>query len=726
MTIRDVLISLGFNVDESSANKAEHGVTNLKNKATKLLGAIGIGFTLVQLNALAEEFNGINDQIRQATDGMGEQKDIQQQILSAANGCKTAYGDMANTASKLMNSDKTLFGSVEEATEFVGLTTKLFKTANKSNQEISGLQEALNKSFAKGIVDTETINQLYEKAPEAIKLIADSLGVAKEKLMDMTTNGQISLAQLKNAFTSNADTINASFDNLDFSISDAMLNIRNQWGLFLDGLNSGMGISQTVARLMVRGFNQFLEVLKKGQTFVERLAQKVGGLPNLLKLVAAGAAAIFIAMNAGKIVTFITSIPKYLNIIWIAIKGIKLSTFAIIAVVMLLFLAVDDFINFMKGNDSVIGSLLEGAGIDSEKARDTIIGAWEAVKGFLSEAWEWIKTTASTIWSGLKDFWAENGESITTSLKAVWEGLSAALGAIWGAIKSVATTVFTALQDFWAKWGDKIMTAFGILWDTLSGLVMPFFDVLKNLGEFISNVFSGNWEAAWENIKNILSTVLDAIVSVITGIFEIIWTFIGDKVTAIKDAIVNAFTAARDKVAEIFAAIKETVGNVFEALVNIVKAPINAIIDLLNGLIGGMNKLSCDVPDWIPGIGGKTIGFNIPTIPKLAQGGYLKANSPRLAVVGDNPSQGEIIAPDGKILSVVLNALELFVARLKPSQAVSTMNTVSSNRSIIQNVNIQNSFTGADPQVQKKGAETMKKSGQDATEAMARALAMGR
>ena len=94
--------------------------------------------------------------------------------------------------------------------------------------------------------------------------------------------------------------------------------------------------------------------------------------------------------------------------------------------------------------------------------------------------------------------------------------------------------------------------------------------------------------------------------------------------------------------------------------------------------------------------------------------------------MGDNPSQGEIVAPEGKIMSVVLNALELFVARLKPSQALNTMGTVSSNRSIVQNVYFQNSFTGSDPQMQKKGAETMKKSGQDATEAMARALAMGR
>lgn len=726
MTLRDIAIALGFDVDESQAKKAEDRIKGIKNMAVKLLGAIGIGFSLVQLNALAEEFNGINDQIRQATQGMGEQEDIQQQILKTANEIRMGYGDTANMISRLTQEDKNLFGSVDEAAEFVELSTKLFKSANKSEQEIVALQESINKSFAKGIVDTETINQLYEKAPEAINLIADSLGVAKEDLAKMATDGQIQLGDLKNAFVQNADVINAKFGSLDLSISDALLNIRNQWGLWLDDVNSGAGITKTIAEGMVRGFTAFMNIIKKAQTQVERLANRVGGLPNLLKLIAMAAAAIFISLNARKIIAFAKGIPGFLSKVGSLLKGINLKVFALMAVLMLLFLAVDDFIHFMKGDDSVIGSLLEKAGVDTQKVRDTIIGAWSAIKAFLGSAWDKIKGIAEKVWGGLADFWAKNGAEIKDALLAVWMAIVSVLQALWGAVKSIAITVFNALQQFWAAWGDKIMAAFSILWETCGKQVMLFFDVLKNLGEFISNIFSGDWEAAWENIKNILWDILQGIVNAITGIFEIIWTFISDKVIAIRDTIVNTFTAVRDKVVEIFTSVKDTVKDVFDALVNIVKAPINGIIDLLNMLIGGLNKLSFTIPDWIPGIGGKEFGFNIPSIPKLAQGGYLKANSPRLAVVGDNPSQGEIVAPEGKIMSVVLSALELFVARLKPSQAVSTMSNVSSNRSIVQNVNIQNSFTGSDPQMQKKGAETMKKSGQDATEVMARALAMGR
>lgn len=100
-------------------------------------------------------------------------------------------------------------------------------------------------------------------------------------------------------------------------------------------------------------------------------------------------------------------------------------------------------------------------------------------------------------------------------------------------------------------------------------LVMNNFNMLReNFTEiisFIKNIFTGDWEAAWQNIKNI------------------------------------------------FANTAEGIGNAF-------KAPINYIIDLINNFIEGLNKI--EVPDWVPAVGGK--GINIPLIPKLEKGGILE------------------------------------------------------------------------------------------------------
>ncbi len=192
------------------------------------MGAIGIGFSLAQMNALAEEFNGINDQIKNATAGLGEQKEIQDKIMQSANDTKMSYADTANTVSKLVQENKELFGNVDDAIAFNDAVTKTFKIAGKSNEEIAGLMEAINKSFAKGKVDTETLNQLMEKSPEAVEYLNKQLGSTTEQLEQLAADGRISLTDLHDAFVLNADEINEKFGNLDYSISDALLNIHDQ------------------------------------------------------------------------------------------------------------------------------------------------------------------------------------------------------------------------------------------------------------------------------------------------------------------------------------------------------------------------------------------------------------------------------------------------------------------------------------------------------------------
>ena len=97
--------------------------------------------------------------------------------------------------------------------------------------------------------------------------------------------------------------------------------------------------------------------------------------------------------------------------------------------------------------------------------------------------------------------------------------------------------------------------------DIVSGLVTAFGGII----DFISGVFTGNWSKAWNGVKNIF-------------------------------------------------------GGIFSSLVALVKTPMNAVISLINGAIAGINKLGVKIPKWVPGLGGKKIAFNIPTIPMLYKG----------------------------------------------------------------------------------------------------------
>lgn len=77
----------------------------------------------------------------------------------------------------------------------------------------------------------------------------------------------------------------------------------------------------------------------------------------------------------------------------------------------------------------------------------------------------------------------------------------------------------------------------------------------------------------------------------------------------------------------------EFIGGIFENIMNTVRGVINGIIKGINAAIGAINKISVTIPDWVPEFGGKTIGFNLKTIPLLAKGAVV--DNPTLAMVGE-------------------------------------------------------------------------------------------
>lgn len=389
--------------------------STIKSSVSRLVATLGIGFSLVQLKQISEEFGSINNQIRSATEGMGEQSEIQQKILQAANNSRTAYGDTAKFVGNLVQSNKELFGSVDEAAQYAELTNKLFRSAGKTSEQVAEMQEALNQSFARGVVDTETISRLLEESPEAVKLLEKEVGASKEKFEEMASSGELTVADLKNAFVNGADEINRSFAQVDMTISDALLNIRNQWGLWIAKIDKQYGLTKKLSEFLVSLFSKLMKWLDKAVAFVDKLADKVGGMENLLKLIAMAAGSIWIALNASKILTFFKSLSGLLTLA-------NLKTLALVAVILLIALAIDDLIHFLNGDASVIGEFFEQMGIDADDARETI-------SKVIQTAIQLAKTVGKVVWEVIK--W------LAEVVGAVVEGITAAIGAIGDLIDSI-------------------------------------------------------------------------------------------------------------------------------------------------------------------------------------------------------------------------------------------------------------------------------------------------
>lgn len=165
--------------------------------------------------------------------------------------------------------------------------------------------------------------------------------------------------------------------------------------------------------------------------------------------------------------------------------------------------------------------------------------------------------------------------------------------------------------------------------------------------------------AAHDEIKQIvegITGIIDGIVTFITGVFSGDWE------------------KAWDGITEIFSGVESTMKGIINSILGAVESLANGVIDAVNFMIRALNTLQFDIPDWVPEFGGKSFGFSIKeipnvSIPRLAEGAYVRPNTPQLAMIGDNRHQGEIVAPEDKIYQVSAQAMwdvmQKFMAAMK-------------------------------------------------------------
>ena len=155
---------------DDGVKAAKSGIDEIKSYAKKLLGTLGIGFSLTQINNLVEEFGGINDTIRGATREMGDQADIQQKILQGAQDCREEYGVMAGDVTKLVQLNSKLF-PVDDAVKFVSLVEKLEKSSGRE-ANLDNTMSVLQKAMSSGKLDKSGFSNLKTAAPEVVKAIS--------------------------------------------------------------------------------------------------------------------------------------------------------------------------------------------------------------------------------------------------------------------------------------------------------------------------------------------------------------------------------------------------------------------------------------------------------------------------------------------------------------------------------------------------------------------------
>lgn len=291
-------------------------------------------------------------------------------------------------------------------------------------------------------------------------------------------------------------------------------------------------------------------------------------------------------------------------------------------------------------------------------------GIWDAIKGIVSAVWEAIKgivTTAINIVKGVIQTVFNAIKSIVTN---IWNGIKSFFSSIWEAIKNLFSNAINSIKNTITNIFNAIKQFITDTWNNISNTINNVFNGIKNTITSILNGIKSIWSNIWNGIKSTVTNIWNSISTTISNTINTIKTTISNVINSIKSVWDNVWGGMKNTIVNIFNGIWNTIRGVINSILGGVERMANGVINGLNGMIRALNNLSFDVPDWVPGIGGQKFGFNIGTLgtvslPRLAEGGYVKANTPQLAMIGDNKHQGEVVAPEDKMLDMVLTALRM-------------------------------------------------------------------
>ena len=228
-------------------------------------------------------------------------------------------------------------------------------------------------------------------------------------------------------------------------------------------------------------------------------------------------------------------------------------------------------------------------GDDAGAAFDGLVQILQSVMGVVGQVVTFANTTVKPIIQEIFSFITQ------TVVPIIVQTFTAAAPAISGIISGLGSAVMSCMQII----GMAIQTALPIIEGVIS--------VVLSIASVVIPALLAGYEAFSSGLATIVSaiqTVFQGIIDFVTGVFTLNWQ-------------------------QAWQGVQDIFSGIFEGLGALIKTPLNAVISIINKAISGINGLGLTIPDWVPVIGGKSFSINIPEIPMLAKGGF--TNGPSIA-----------------------------------------------------------------------------------------------
>lgn len=263
--------------------------------------------------------------------------------------------------------------------------------------------------------------------------------------------------------------------------------------------------------------------------------------------------------------------------------------------------------------------------------------------------------------------WQEAGEKIAEGFATIdyagiadslFYGLGAALASLGEFLYGLFHDSIESMKSYFTEYAKQAGGDWGA--GILNGIIDAVKDIRNWIKEHVFQPFLNGFKAAF-GIHSPSTVMAEMGGYLIEGLKK----GITDMLPGLNEVIESLKQAVNGLITFINGTFSGDWGKAWEGIKDIFKGVFNGIVSIaenaVNYIVRALNRVSFDVPDWIPEIGGKTFGFQLQEVrlPRLASGTVVPPRAGEFAaILGDNKKETEVVSPLSTMKQALKEALQ--------------------------------------------------------------------
>lgn len=229
-------------------HKMDSTLTGLKNKFVGALAFLGVTLSLGNIIRMVDEWKVVNGQVALTTKNQQESLMVQKELYRMAIDTRQAYASTATLYASVARNSSELGKSAEDVLGFTEDVSRAMMIGGGSAASQQAALIQLGQALGSGVLRGDELNSIMEQAPRLAKAIAEGMGTTIGQLRVLGKEGKLTAIDVFDAIRKSSEKLKREMGKIPWTVNQAGVRVSNALGNLFSKLEKKTGVVSSIAK----------------------------------------------------------------------------------------------------------------------------------------------------------------------------------------------------------------------------------------------------------------------------------------------------------------------------------------------------------------------------------------------------------------------------------------------------------------------------------------------